>query len=141
MNRSNRSLTKPLALGAMVVGIALGSYGIAAAASGNSSSSNAGSAAASTTPAAPARPGPPPGGNSQNPWGRQRSDETALMGNALQKVKEAALAKLGQSARVVRIETDADGHAAYEAHMLKADGTPAAVYVNKSFHVVGVESR
>jgi hypothetical protein len=39
-----------------------------------------------------------------------------------------------------RIETDADGHAAYEAHMLKADGTPATVYVDKSFDVVGVES-
>jgi uncharacterized membrane protein YkoI len=142
MNRFNRpSLTKPLALGAMVVGIAFGSYGIAAAASDNSSNSTAGSAAASTQPAQPARPGPPPGANPQNPWGGQRSDETVLTGNALEKVKEAALAKLGQGATVVRIETDADGHAAYEAHMLKADGTPATVYVDKSFDVVGVESR
>jgi hypothetical protein len=41
----------------------------------------------------------------------------------------------------VRVETDADGHAAYEAHVLKADGTPATVYVDKQFDVVSVETR
>ena len=40
---------------------------------------------------------------------------------------------------VVRVETDADGNAAYEAHMTKADGTP--VTVDKQFNVVSVESR
>jgi hypothetical protein len=39
------------------------------------------------------------------------------------------------------VETDADGHAAYEAHMVKADGTPVTVYVDKTFAVVSVESR
>ena len=42
---------------------------------------------------------------------------------------------------VVRVETDADGHAKYEAHMTKADGTPVTVYVDESFAVVGVETR
>jgi hypothetical protein len=42
---------------------------------------------------------------------------------------------------IVRVETDADGHAAYEAHMTKSDGTPVTVYVDKSFDVVSVESR
>jgi hypothetical protein len=41
----------------------------------------------------------------------------------------------------VRVETDADGNAAYEAHMTKADGTPVTVYVNKAFDVVSVETR
>jgi hypothetical protein len=41
---------------------------------------------------------------------------------------------------IVRVETDADGNAAYEAHMTKADGTPVTVYVSKSFDVVGVQS-
>ena len=41
---------------------------------------------------------------------------------------------------IVRVETDADGNAAYEAHMVKADGSPATVYVNKQFEVVSVES-
>jgi hypothetical protein len=39
---------------------------------------------------------------------------------------------------VVRVETDADGHAAYEAHMLEADGTPTTVYVDASFNFVGI---
>jgi len=129
-------LTKSLALGATVLGIAFGSYGLAAAASGTSSSSS--SAAATTTPALPAAP---PGATSQNPWGRQRSDETLLTGDTLAQVKAAALAKEGSDATILRIETDADGHAAYEAHMLKADGTPVTVYVDKSFSVVSVESR
>ena len=45
------------------------------------------------------------------------------------------------NATVVRVETDADGNAAYEAHMTKADGTPVTVYVDKGFDVVGVDSR
>jgi hypothetical protein len=43
-------------------------------------------------------------------------------------------------ATIERIETDADGNAAYEAHMVKSDGTRVTVYVNKSFEVVSVES-
>ena len=50
-----------------------------------------------------------------------------------------AKAKL-PGATIVRVETDADGNAAYEAHMVKADGTPATVYVNKQFEVVSVQS-
>ena len=41
---------------------------------------------------------------------------------------------------IIRVETDADGNAAYEAHMVKADGTPATVYVNKQFQVVSVQT-
>ena len=36
---------------------------------------------------------------------------------------------------------DADGNAAYEAHMTKADGTPVTVYVDERFQVVGDETR
>ena len=35
----------------------------------------------------------------------------------------------------------ADGHAKYEAHVQKADGSQATVYVNDNFEVVSVESR
>jgi hypothetical protein len=35
----------------------------------------------------------------------------------------------------------ADGNAAYEAHMTRADGTPVTVYANREFEVVSVESR
>ena len=119
-----------LAAGAVVLGLVAGSYGVAAAASGNGSSSNDGT----TTQPAPAAPDP------QNPWGGQRSDETPLTGDTLAKVEEAALAEV-PNATIVRVETDADGHAAYEAHVVKADGTPATVYVDKQFDVVSVESR
>ncbi len=115
------TLKKPLAVIAMVVGVGFGSYGIAFAASGSSSSSTRTAAA-------------------QNPWGNQRSDETLLTGTTEQKVRVAALAEV-PGGTIVRVETDADGHAAYEAHMTKADGTPVTVYVDKSYDVVGVESR
>ena len=119
-----------LAAGAVVLGLVAGSYGVAAAASGNGSSSSDGT----TTEPAPAAPDP------QNPWGAQRSDETPLTRDTLAEVKAAAIGEV-PNATIVRVETDADGHAAYEAHILKADGTPATVYVDKQFDVVSVESR
>jgi hypothetical protein len=138
MDKSHRVVPRGLVVAAVVAGAALGSYGIAAAASGSGSSSS--STTTSTAPAAaPAQA--PPGAKVQDPWGAQRSDETLLTDGTATKVKELALAKVGSGATVVRVETDADGHAAYEAHMVKADGTPVTVYVDKQFNVVGVETR
>jgi uncharacterized membrane protein YkoI len=128
---NNRNRTRRvLAAGAVVLGLVAGSYGVAAAASGNGSSSTD----ATTTQPAPSGPDP------QNPWGAQRSDETPLTGDTLAKVKAAALAEV-PDATIARVETDADGNAAYEAHVVKTDGTPATVYVDKQFDVVSVESR
>jgi uncharacterized membrane protein YkoI len=70
----------------------------------------------------------------------QRGDETALTGDTAAKVKDAALAKTG-GGTLERVETDAEGHAAYEAHVLKSDGTRVTVYVNKQFEVVGTDTR
>jgi len=126
----NRNRTRrALAAGAVVLGLVAGSYGVAAAASGNGSSSTD----STTTQPAPSAPDP-------QPWGAQRSDETPLTGDTLAKVKAAALAEV-PDATIVRVETDADGNAAYEAHVVKADGTPATVYVDKQFDVVSAESR
>jgi uncharacterized membrane protein YkoI len=50
-------------------------------------------------------------------------------------VKAIALDKV-PGGTVVRVETDADGNAAYEAHMLTASGTPTTVYVDASFNFV-----
>ena len=143
MDRSHKAVPRFLVVAAVVTGVALGSYGIAAAASGSgSSSTTATTPAATAAPAVAAAPAQaPPGATASNPWGAQRSDETLLTGDTAAKVKELALAKVGSSATVVRVETDADGHAAYEAHMVKADGTPVTVYVDKQFNVVGVETR
>jgi hypothetical protein len=110
---------------AIVAGIAVGSYGIASAASGSGLGSGSGSS-------------PSPGATAA-PWGHRRSDETPLTGDALAKVTAAAKARVA-GGTIVRVETDADGNAAYEAHMVKADGTPVTVYVNKSFDVVSVQS-
>ena len=144
MDRTQRAVPRTLVVAAVVVGVALGSYGIASAASGSGSTSSTSPPTAAPSTAAPSTTAPPqapPGATAQNPWGAQRSDETLLTGDTAARVKQLALAKVGSGATVVRVETDADGHAAYEAHMVKSDGTPVTVYVDKSFTVVGVETR
>ncbi len=145
MDRKHRAVPRVLVGGAVVVGAALGSYGIAAAASGTGSTSTtttASTAAAPRSAAPSSAPAPSAAApNAQNPWGAQRSDETLLTGDTASKVTQLAQAKVGSGASIVRVETDADGHAAYEAHMVKADGTPVTVYVDKQFNVVGVETR
>jgi len=85
-----------------------------------------------------ATPAAPPGANGGAPWGHQRSDETLLTGDALAKVTAIAKAKVA-GGTIVRVETDADGVAAYEAHMTKADGSPVTVYVDKDFNFVSVQ--
>jgi len=137
MDRKRRTVPRVLVVGAVVAGAALGSYGVAAAAGGSGS----GTTTPSTSTAPAQAPASPPRATASNPWGNQRSDETLLTGDTAAKVKQLALAKAGGGATIVRVETDADGHAAYEAHMVKADGTPVTVYVDKSFSVVGVETR
>jgi hypothetical protein len=95
------------------------------AASGNGSSS---SSSQSTT-------------SGSHPQGlpRQRSDERLLTGEAESKVRAAALARV-PGGSIERVGTDADGHAAYEAHMPNASGDRVTVYVNSAFEVVSVES-
>jgi hypothetical protein len=69
----------------------------------------------------------------------QRADEHALTGDTASKVRSAALSRVS-GGTIERLETDADGNAAYEAHMRKADGSRVTVYVNESFEVVAVQS-
>jgi hypothetical protein len=125
MSEKSWKLPRWLVVAAAALGIAGGSYGIASAATGSGGSSGP---SGSTTATAP-----------QAPWGHQRSDETLLTGDTADKVRELALAKV-PGGTIVRVETDADGHAAYEAHMTDASGNPVTVYVDSSFNVVGVES-
>jgi hypothetical protein len=136
MDKQKRGFPKSVAAIAVAVGIAAGSYGAASAATGSESSSSSSITAAPATFAAAAAPAP----NGQAPWGMQRSDETLLTGTALSKVEAIAKAKV-PNGTIVRVETDADGNAAYESHMTKSDGTPVTVYVNKDFEFVSVEAR
>jgi hypothetical protein len=130
-----RTLPRVVATGALAIGLVGGSYGIAAAASGS------GTATTTTTTStlqttAPTSPAP----NASNPWGGQRSDETLLTGDALSKVTAIAEAEVS-GGTIVRVETDADGNAAYEAHMTNASGAPVTVYVDKDFNFVSVQTR
>ncbi len=115
---------KALIIAAMSIGVAGGSYGIASAATGTASTTAASTTVAATAP------------NPQQPFGGQRSDETPLTGDELAKVTAAAQAKV-PGGTIIRVETDADGHAKYEAHMSDASGNPITVYVNDAFAVVG----
>ncbi len=128
MNEKPWRIPRAVTVAAVAVGIAGGSYGVASAASGSGGSSSNG-----TTAAAPSTSTP------QRPWGAQRSDETLLSGTTASKVRDLALARV-PGGTIVRVETDADGHAAYEAHMIDASGNPVTVYVDASFAVVSVDS-
>ena len=128
-------LLKTVATTSIVFGLAAGSYGLASAATGSGSSSSSGTTTAQSSAPAAAPNGAQPGGA---PWGHQRSDETLLTGDALAKVTAIAKDKV-PGGTVVRVETDADGNAAYEAHMTKSDGTPVTVYVDSNFNFVSVQ--
>jgi hypothetical protein len=124
MRNNTKQVVVPkwLAMAAVAVGLVGGSYGVASAASGSGTTTAQQSA---THPAAAAQRAA-----GQGPWGGQRSDETPLTGDALAKVTAAAQAKVS-GGTIVRVETDADGNALYEAHMTNASGTPVTVYVDK----------
>ncbi len=129
-----RFMPRSVVVGAVALGLVGGTYGIASAATGSKAATATTSGAVFQTTAAAT---PPTAGQ---PWGGQRSDETVLTGDALAKVTELASAKV-PGGTIVRVETDADGHAAYEAHMTNASGAPVTVYVDKQFNVVSVETR
>src|SRR3954453_7180653 len=122
-----RLLPRTVMAGALALGLVAGGYGVASAASGTTAGSTGTTTTATTT--TPSRTAP----------GAQRSDEAALTGDALAKVTAAAKAKV-PGATIDRVETDADGNAAYEAHMTATDGSRVTVYVDKSFNVVSVET-
>jgi uncharacterized membrane protein YkoI len=109
----------------LVAALALGGSAVAGAVSSNNANSN--SNAASTTP----RQDPGRGD-------RRHGNETELTGTTAASVEKAAMAKV-PGGTIERVETDAEGHAAYEAHMTKADGSEITVYVDKQFNVVSVE--
>ena len=124
------SMKQGPAVAAAVAAAALGGAAIAGADDNSTggATTQSGSAAAAQ-PAAPRQGGVPP----------QDSDETLLTGDTAAKVKAAALAEVAGT--LDRVETEADGHAKYEAHITEADGSRATVYVNEQFGVVGSESR
>jgi uncharacterized membrane protein YkoI len=122
-------IRKTLIAVALLAAFALGGAAVAGAVQGGSGNDNAAATTTSTTQ----------DDDRQHPQNRpQRSDETLLTGETAEKVRAAALAEF-EGATIERLETDGDGNAAYEAHMIKADGSRVTVYVNRDFEVVGSE--
>ena len=108
-------------LGAGVLaGAILASTGLAGAATSSSSSP---SSTASHQAGDPAQVAHGPG-------------ETLLSGSDLSAVTDAAKAAV-PGASVIRVETDSNGGAAYEAHMQKADGSYVSVQFNTNLKVTG----
>jgi len=112
---------------ASITALALGGSAIAGAASGGGSGWSSGNSSA------------PAANRGQAGLPHQRADETLLTGNTAAQVRKAALGEVS-GGTVERVETDGDGNAAYEAHMVRSDGTRVTVYVDKSFDVVSVKS-
>ena len=127
MNTSTKSAMASLALAAAVDGGALAVSALPANAATTSPSPDS---SQSTT--APAR--------DESKGGHQANGitETLLTGDTATKVTDAALAA-NPGATIQRVETDAEG-AAYEAHIVKSDGTRATVYLDSSFHVTSTET-
>jgi hypothetical protein len=125
----------PVAAGlAGATALAITGATLASAASGTATRS-ATVAVAASSGTATATPQPPRGNGNTDPSKPMRSDEQLLTGTTAQKVTAAAKAK-EPSATIQRVETDSDG--VYEAHMVRADGTPITVQVEKDFRVTAV---
>jgi hypothetical protein len=77
------------------------------------------------------------GGQGQDPSRPVHPGETLLTGTVKDKVAAAAKAK-EPGATIERVETDAEG--VYEAHMVRADGTPIIVQVDRTFAVTAVQT-
>ena len=99
--------------------------------SGTSQSSTSQSSTAPSTTQAP---------RDESKGGHQANGitETLLTGDTAAKVTDAALAA-NPGATIQRVENDAEG-ATYEAHIVKADGTRATVFLDASFNVTSTET-
>lgn len=126
MNHRRRWFGIGGALGAgLLAGAILAGSGIAGAASSASSktSSSSSTAAEARSAGDPAKLGHGPG-------------ETLVTGTNLSALTTAAKAAV-PGATILRVETDSNGGAVYEAHMQKADGSFVTVQFDKNLKVTG----
>ena len=124
----SRMIGKGLAGVAALAALALGGSALAGAAT----SSKSGTSTGTSTTAKPRQAAP-------DPTKAMHPGEKLLTGDTASKVEAAAKAKV-PGATIERVENDADGNAAYEAHMRKSDGSEITVYVNKDFKVVKTQT-
>jgi hypothetical protein len=137
MKQSNKVITAAVAIaaaaGLAITGAALASADPTTPAATSGTSGTYGGA----VPESGAPGGRAGGGQGQNPSRSMHPGETLLTGTVKDKVTAAAKAK-EPGATIERVETDAEG--VYEAHMVRADGTPIIVQVDKSFAVTAVQA-
>ena len=124
---------KVLATGALTVGMAAGGFGIAHAATSNSSSSNSSASGSASSAASSQTQTAPPSGNFNSP-NQPGPGETLLTGDKAAKATAAAKAAV-PGGTIIRVETDANQGATYEAHMTKSDGSEVTVLMDSNFKV------
>jgi hypothetical protein len=133
MKPHRKAAVGALLLGATLTGGALGASMFGGTANAQTSGSTSSSSAPAATPGTPAQqPDPSQGGHTAN-----GITEVVLTGDTAAKVRAAAQAAV-PGGTIQRVENDAEG-AAYEAHMVKADGSRVTVKVNADFSVASIE--
>src|SRR3954452_5926329 len=136
MNRTRKAIFGAAAVGASIMGGALGASlvnGTASAQTDSSSTSSSAPADAPTTPPADGRGGPGGGG----PHNANGITEQVLTGDDAAKATAAAQTAVPDGT-IDRVETDAEG-AAFEAHMTKSDGSHVTVKLNSDFTFASIE--
>jgi hypothetical protein len=130
-----KDMTRTIAIASVcaAIGAAGGIAGVSAATGDNGSGSSTGDSSGAGVAAGQPPGGPGAGGH----IGANGVREEPLSGDVADKVRAAALDKVG-GGTVERVETDADHGSPYEAHVRRSDGTELEVLVNKDFSVTAV---
>ncbi len=132
--RTIATLTAAACLGA-------GGWAMAATTNGSTTTTSGSTSTARTQQAPPqGQYGAPPAAQRTMDPKQGFPGEKALTGSDLASATTAAKAKL-PGATIVRVETDVNDGATYEAHVTKSDGTQATVLMDKSFTVTSVLER
>jgi hypothetical protein len=87
-----------------------------------------------SSPADDATPNP----TSSATTGNGHAPETPLTGSDAERATAAAMAAV-PGGTVIRVETDSDGEASYEAHVRTSDGTEVIVLMDDSFNVTSTK--
>ena len=135
MNPLRKAAISAALVGATITGGAIGASMFSGTANAqtdtSSSSSSTATAPAADAPKAPHDPSK--GGHTAN-----GITETLLTGDQATQVTAAAQGAVPDGT-IERVETDAEG-AAFEAHMVKADGSHVTVKVNADYSVASIET-
>ena len=75
--------------------------------------------------------------NRSRPSRSRQNNDPLLTDDALATVRAIALEEVPDG-RILDVAIDPDAHAAYEVHMLNAEGVPTMVYIDDNFDYVGI---